>query len=247
MAQATRCRVLQGKPAGAKVGKLTAEQAEIARLKRENARLNKRLTSTEAALEIMGKAHALLSLSESAEPEHAETALMDAWKALRAQGIPTRAAAELTGMNRSTALRRSARKPSECTAAVTVPVNKLTAAECARVLDELNSARFVDCAPLQVWATLLDEGTYLCSVSTMYRILTANKQVRSVAGWPGTARRSARSWWPPPRGRCTPGTSPNSRPGQGDLLRRLRDDRHLLALHRRVHVHARECGCWPPR
>lgn len=61
--------VLQGKPAGAKVGKLTAEQAEIARLKRENARLNKRLTSTEAALEIMGKAHALLeSLSESAEP-----------------------------------------------------------------------------------------------------------------------------------------------------------------------------------
>ena len=50
--------VLEGKPAGAKVGKLTAEQAEIARLKRENARLNKRLTSTEAALEIMGKAHA---------------------------------------------------------------------------------------------------------------------------------------------------------------------------------------------
>ena len=86
--------VLQGKPAGAKVGKLTAEQAEIARLKRENARLNKRLTSTEAALEIMGKAHALLeSLRERGAAEHAETALMDAWKALRAQGIPTRAAA----------------------------------------------------------------------------------------------------------------------------------------------------------
>lgn len=41
--------VLDGKQAGTKVGKLTAEQAEIARLKRELARANKRLTTTEAA------------------------------------------------------------------------------------------------------------------------------------------------------------------------------------------------------
>jgi len=31
---------------------------------------------------------------------------------------------------------------------------------------------------MQVWATLLDEGTYLCSISTMYRILNADKQVK---------------------------------------------------------------------
>ena len=137
-------------------------------------------------------------------------------------------------MNRSTALRRSARKPSECTAAVTVPVNKLTAAECARVLDELNSARFVDCAPLQVWATLLDEGTYLCSVSTMYRILTANKQVKGASpagpapqgGLPGAGGHR-------PAAGVLLGHHQTPRPGQGDLLRRLRDDRHLLALHRR--------------
>jgi transposase len=61
--------VLQGKPASAKVGRLTAEQTEIARLKRELDKTSKRLATTEAALEIMGKAHALLeSLSESAEP-----------------------------------------------------------------------------------------------------------------------------------------------------------------------------------
>lgn len=61
--------VLAGKPAGAKVGRLTAEQAEIARLKRENARMSKRLATTEAALDIMGKAHAFLeTLSESADP-----------------------------------------------------------------------------------------------------------------------------------------------------------------------------------
>ncbi len=61
--------VLDGKKPGAKVGKLTAEQAEIARLTRELERANKRLTTTEAALSIMGKAHALLeSLSERADP-----------------------------------------------------------------------------------------------------------------------------------------------------------------------------------
>ncbi|WP_409370990.1 transposase, partial [Mycolicibacterium setense] len=66
--------VLDGKPAGAKLGKLTAEQAEIARLKRELDKTNKRLSTTEVALEIMGKAHALLeSLSESAEPDSKPT------------------------------------------------------------------------------------------------------------------------------------------------------------------------------
>lgn len=42
----------------------------------------------------------------------------------------------------------------------------------------LNSARFQDCAPRQVYATLLDEATYLCSWRTMYRILTAEGEVR---------------------------------------------------------------------
>lgn len=66
--------VLDGKQAGTKVGKLTAEQAEIARLKRELARANKRLTTTEAALDIMGKSHALLeSLSERADSDDKPT------------------------------------------------------------------------------------------------------------------------------------------------------------------------------
>jgi len=60
--------VLDGQQPGTKIGKLTSEQAEIARLKQELARANKRLTTTEAALDIMGKAHALLeSLSERAD------------------------------------------------------------------------------------------------------------------------------------------------------------------------------------
>jgi transposase len=62
--------VLAGKRAGEKVGRLTAEQAEIARLTGELARANKRLSTTETALDIMGKAHALLeTLSESADSD----------------------------------------------------------------------------------------------------------------------------------------------------------------------------------
>lgn len=46
------------------------------------------------------------------------------------------------------------------------------------VLDLLHAERFVDQAPQEVYATLLDEGDYLCSIRTMYRILEANKEVR---------------------------------------------------------------------
>lgn len=46
------------------------------------------------------------------------------------------------------------------------------------MLNELNSERFCDQAPAQVWATLLDEGRYLCSISSMYRILREQQQVR---------------------------------------------------------------------
>ncbi len=42
----------------------------------------------------------------------------------------------------------------------------------------LNSERFADCAPREVYATLLDEGTYLCSWSTMYRILREADEVK---------------------------------------------------------------------
>jgi len=41
------------------------------------------------------------------------------------------------------------------------------------VLAELHSQRFVDCSPAQVYATLLDEGEYLCSERTMYRLLAS--------------------------------------------------------------------------
>jgi putative transposase len=46
------------------------------------------------------------------------------------------------------------------------------------VLSVLHSERFSDQAPAEIYATLLDEGTYLCSMRTMYRILEAHAEVR---------------------------------------------------------------------
>lgn len=58
------------------------------------------------------------------------------------------------------------------------PPRTLSKGERAKVLDVLHEPRFVDLAPAEVFATLLDEGRYLCSERTMYRILAANGEVR---------------------------------------------------------------------
>ena len=58
------------------------------------------------------------------------------------------------------------------------PPRALSMSERKLVLDELHAPRFVDLAPAEVFATLLDEGRYLCSERTMYRILAANGEVR---------------------------------------------------------------------
>ena len=50
--------------------------------------------------------------------------------------------------------------------------------EKAEVRQVLNSARFADQAPREVYATLIDEGKYLCSWRTMYRILDEHQEVR---------------------------------------------------------------------
>ncbi len=58
------------------------------------------------------------------------------------------------------------------------PPRALALDERRQVLSELNSDRFRDIAPAAVYAQLLDEGRYLCSIRTMYRLLEASGQVR---------------------------------------------------------------------
>lgn len=58
------------------------------------------------------------------------------------------------------------------------PARKLGEKEIQQVLDMLHCERFVDKAPAEIWATLLDEGNYLCSERTMYRILNSAREVK---------------------------------------------------------------------
>ena len=59
-----------------------------------------------------------------------------------------------------------------------VPPLALTYDERKEVLDILHEDQFVDQAPREVYSALLDEGIYMCSVRTMYRILEENQEVR---------------------------------------------------------------------
>jgi len=58
------------------------------------------------------------------------------------------------------------------------PARTLCEAERERVVEALASPRFVDRSPAEVFAILLDEGEYLCSERTMYRVLAQSLSVR---------------------------------------------------------------------
>jgi putative transposase len=96
---------------------------------------------------------------------------MSTYWQLTTAGVTTRSAAALTGVARATATRRTHPKRVDAAPRTMVPANRLTAAERLRVLEVLNSPEFVDQPPLQVYAALLERRQYLCSISTMYRIL----------------------------------------------------------------------------
>jgi putative transposase len=92
--------------------------------------------------------------------------------------LGTRVACAAVGRARATHYRR--RRPARVTprAPRPAPPNKLTPPEVDAVLRALRSPRFVDCSPAQVYFTLLDEGSYLASESTYYRLLRHNGEVR---------------------------------------------------------------------
>ena len=88
----------------------------------------------------------------------------------------TAAACDALGIARASVYRR--RQPARPRAARPAPPRALDARERQTVLDTLHSERFLDQAPAQVHATLLDEGTYLCAPRTMYRLLDTAGEVK---------------------------------------------------------------------
>lgn len=88
--------------------------------------------------------------------------------------IGTAKACLATGVSRPTIYRRRRPAPPPRKPARGPGPRALSDAERAAVMGELTSERFVDCSPGQVVATLLDEGRYLASERTMYRVLAAH-------------------------------------------------------------------------
>jgi len=94
--------------------------------------------------------------------------------------IGKRAACVVLGRSRATYYRRHRQSPAPPPRSRqrSPQPRALSTAERGQVLGVLHDERFVDLAPASVYANLLDEGRYLCSVPTMYRLLRAEGEVR---------------------------------------------------------------------
>jgi len=103
--------------------------------------------------------------------------------ALLAPRIGTRAACAASGVAQASWYRRHRTSPAP-PRRLPVPhrdrvqPRALAPAERAAILAALHAERFADTAPAEVWATLLDEGTYLGSLSTFYRLLRQAGETR---------------------------------------------------------------------
>jgi len=102
--------------------------------------------------------------------------MMDALIALSpGSGIIAASCAAL-GLSRASLHRRQ--QPARVARPRVKPRRALDDHERQTVLDLLREPRFVDLAPAEIYACLLDEGVYHCSIRTMYRILHAHDEVR---------------------------------------------------------------------
>jgi putative transposase len=88
----------------------------------------------------------------------------------------TAPACDALGVARASVYRQ--REPAQPPVARPAPPRALAPSERQHVLDTLHAERFLDQAPAQVHATLLDEGIYLCAPRTMYRILDSAHELK---------------------------------------------------------------------
>jgi putative transposase len=92
--------------------------------------------------------------------------------------MATRRALRALGAAHATWYRRRAAHGQRVARPRPAPPLALSRTERQCIIDTLNSARFADCTPYTAWARLLDEGTYLASVRTFYRVLAAEGLLR---------------------------------------------------------------------
>ncbi len=95
-----------------------------------------------------------------------------------ANAVGTAPACDALAVSRATLYRRRRPRPMPLPRSRPTPPRALADAERRQVLAVLHAPRFADKAPAQVYATLLDEGIYHCSIRTMYRLLATHGEVR---------------------------------------------------------------------
>jgi putative transposase len=90
------------------------------------------------------------------------------------------AACNALGASRSTLYRRRlvSKQVAKTNSKRPSPPRAISTKEREAVMNEMHSERFQDKAPHEIYATLLDEGVYYCSISTMYRLLKQNEEVK---------------------------------------------------------------------
>src|ERR1035437_5644733 len=112
--------------------------------------------------------------------------LMDAVAGLAPGSGLIAAACTALGLSRASLHRRQAlrRQPPAAVRPRPTPKRALVAKERKVVLDHLREPRFVDLAPAEVHASLLDQGVYLCSIRAMYRVLAEHDEVRETIATP---------------------------------------------------------------
>ncbi|MEQ6335589.1 IS3 family transposase [Sphingobium sp. MK2] len=161
---------------GPKVGAVNPLAAPHAQLLREHERLKRRLVRAEAVIEIQKKVGA--AAGDTARTRR------DALMAVVAEMEPNRsmvaATCDALGLSRATFHRRqlAAARPSLPVRPRPKPARSLTASERETVIGLLREPHFADLAPAEVYATLLDQGVYHCSIRTMYRILHEHQEVK---------------------------------------------------------------------
>ena len=163
-------KALRPKKRGAKPAEPNPLSGKVRQLEAKVARLEKELATAHTILDVQGSCRAA-----GIEPQRREELLMAATSLAPQVGVAS--ACRALGVSRATFYRRQRPAPGPRQPRKT-PARALDRTEHERVLDVLASPRFLDRSPGEVVATLLDEGRYLCSERTMYRLVGAEQPVR---------------------------------------------------------------------
>ncbi|MDP9286042.1 MAG: IS3 family transposase [Actinomycetota bacterium] len=158
------------------------EQVELGVLRRRLERTQADLETARRVIEVQGKRLRALGGAAGQGRERvrrrAAAAMIDQAVAEVEPLVGTAPACRALGASRASVYRRRTPPRVREQRPRPAPARALSPSEREAVLGQLHSERFVDCSPAAVWATLLDEGTYLASERTMYRLLAANGELR---------------------------------------------------------------------